>query len=294
VPAPRFAHRLTLDLDGQGATLRGDLTNSSDFALQDAVLLGPGTAQPIGDLEPGETRTVQMALQVASASNSPGGSFPGDSTIADIVGSNSYYSSDRNLRRRFDLLQAATAPRNFNFSTGRGGGFYLAAWSDAAPLAVTIAGGAPASADTTLYVFALAPEFVAQVEQLEIPPGLFIWNVIEAEPGANASAYNGELYRDSYAMRFSVAQPIRFASVESLTLHLESYGDVGPVGPTVSLWDFAGRDWIIIPGLRWGDNLISEPARHVSPGGEIRLRLRSASTNRVPIELSDFTIVARR
>ncbi|HLF27539.1 MAG TPA: hypothetical protein VJG32_14490 [Anaerolineae bacterium] len=295
VPAPAFSHDLAIDFNSQGTMLQGSLTNNSALALQDAILLGPGTAQRLGSFEPGEIQSVQVALQVAS-SNQPaqsGSGYPGDSTIGDILGNVPFFQ-DKDISRRYNLIQAAMSPSTYNYSSGRGAGFYLAGWTDTSPVAVTLPGQSPNTSDATLYLITLLPRVSAAENRVEIPPGLFTWSVIEAASDGNASAYNGRLFRDSYTLRFNVAQPLRFSSVEALTLHLESYGDTGPVIATLALWDFAAGDWTTLSGLRWGDNLVPDPQRYVTAGGEIRLRLSSTNPNGVDIELSDFTLAVRQ
>lgn len=292
VPAPAFADDLALRFDSRGVTLQGSIANNSGLALRDMVLLGPGIAQRLGNFDPGHTQSIQIPLQMSQASTGPLSAVAGDPTLGDILGSTPIYD-DRDSRRRYDLIQAAMSPTNFNSTSGRGAGFYLAGWSDESPLDVRLAGQAFNTADTTLYVIALEPALAVEEQRLEIPPGLFTWRVIEAPPNSDASAYSGRLYKNSYSLRFSVAQPIRYSAVESLILHLESYGARGSVGPIVSLWDVAAADWVTIPDLKWGDNSIPDPSRYVAPGGDIRLRLRSMNPSGVDIELSDFSLVVR-
>ena len=97
-------------------------------------------------------------------------------------------------------------------------------------------------------------------------------------------------------MRFTPNQPLDFKRVDSLTLHLNAYGQTGRVnGIEVALWDYNTGDWVAVPGLAWGDNIIAEPERFVGSNGEIQTQVSNpSSVSSVSVEAIDFTLVVER
>ena len=298
VPAPALAYNLTLSLSSAGAAVQGSVTNNSGFVLRDAVVLGPGEAQRLGDLEPGDTRPLQLSLQISQRASQPGQVsayyYGGDSTIDDILGVTNYYA-DAESRRRYGMLRAMINPYNAGGlgSGSRGGGIYLAGWTDESPLAATLDETEFGATDTTLYLVSLTPALAVEQGQLTIPPGLFTWS-LEPGPLSDASPYGTYLNQNFYSLRFNLAQPIPFSSVESLTLHLTSSGATGPTGLIVRLWDFEIDDWAELPNVNWGDTDVPHPARHVGPGSEVRLVVDGTNNpNPIHVETSDITLVVK-
>lgn len=298
VDAPALDYELTLNVQRSGANVAGTITNESDLTLSDAVLLGPGGARQLGDLQPGQAVPADLVLQKAQRASQPGQVpgyyYGGDTTIEDIVG-NTYFSPDSNNQRRSNLLRMMINPYNASGlgSGSRGAGIYLAAWSERTPLAASLAGSDFSTSDLTLYLFALQPSLAVNAGSVTIPPGLFTWAL---EPGAagDASPYGTSLYGNSYSVRFNLAQPVQFASVESLTLHLTSDRASGPSHLAVAFWDFTAGKWVELPDAQWGDTGVPDPERYVGPGGEIRLRVDASQTQTpVLVERSDVTLVVK-
>ena len=49
-----------------------------------------------------------------------------------------------------------------------------------------------------------------------------------------------------------------------------------------------------VENLAWGLNEIAEPARYVTPGGEVRLKLEGSTSDFVQIDASTITLVVSR
>jgi hypothetical protein len=320
IPAPQFASALTLEAgSGGGLSLKGTVTNQSDLTLSDAVLLGPGpgSAQKLGQFNPGQTQTISLYLGGARARPSPpntvapaslatpvalpppypGGSY--DSTLDDVFGTSGgyYYNyADREQFRRFSLLSSVIDQAN---TAGRGNGIYLVGWSSAAPreAIVQVTNHAFDTLDTTLYLIALRPEVnLGSGTTTVVPPALMTWTLLEASSqGGAPSPYDYYVYTgDHYSLRFVPVQPLVFRSVQSLTLRLTSYGLTGLSDLNVALWDFSEAQWSLQRGLIWGENALPDPARFVGPGGEILVRVENPSTPPMSIENVDFTLVVER
>ncbi len=303
--SPAIRGDVTIQLTGQGISLEGEIQNQSDLALQGAVLLSPGDTWQIGDFNPGDSQQFQISLSdndrasfqpIAPPTNYPIG--PGylppypytssDSLTIDLLGSGDYYR-DQETYRRFNLLNALAGYSN---PRGRGGGIYLAGWSTASPLSVQLNGQPFRNSDTTLYVIALQPSISQANGPLALTPGLFTWSVLDAGNGAsNPTPYDGYLESGAFSLQYVLSQPIPYAKVKQLTMHLQSYDRQGPTGFNQYLWEFARDDWVSLPDLAWGDTVIADPERFIGTNGEIRLRLEQPINGAyLPIERADFTL----
>lgn len=113
IERPDVGGRATIFFDGSGqrsTVVRGAVTNSTDFTLEDAVLLTRGGVERIGDLTPGETQDFEIDIspELAPAASVPdrttlttnpysyygyyGGSIPynPERTILEILGEDVY------------------------------------------------------------------------------------------------------------------------------------------------------------------------------------------------------------
>jgi hypothetical protein len=311
IPAPAIHSTLQLSVQGGSALLAGQVSNNSELTLTGAVLLAPGAVERFGDLEPGQTLNVNMSLAAGRAAPAAQGNtavvlpagaainaFPNasfnyysgyDTTIDDILGS-TYYYDDRRLYRQYSLLSAMIDQYS---GAGRGSGVYLIGWTDAAPLPAEITDNAFNPVDATAYIVELQPDVVISDGLLSIPPGLMSWTILDPGQQGTVTPYDLYVYQGHFSMRFTPSQPLDFQRVDSLTLHLNAYGQTGRVnGLEVALWNYGTGEWAPLPALAWGDNEIEDPSRFVGANGEIQAQVSNpSSVSSVSVEAIDFTLV---
>lgn len=303
-PAPLFDHDLTLHLDERGARLEGGIENRSDLALTEAVIVGPGALQRLGEIAPHSRVDVQFDVQQGTQaseagspafSNSVYGSWSmyNDTFISDLLDTFDFYQSSDIYRRFMFLGSIADYDRYPTLRPPEG--YYLFGWSDETPLQAEVVGENARTSDTTLYIIALHPELSAAGERLTLLPGLFTWSLIDAGPSMyDPGPYNTTL-SGSFSVRFRLAQPLEYAAVESLVLHLGGEANYGQAPLELSLWDFTEAAWSPLPPFDWGDVEISEPERFVGPQGEVRMQITSQDVfTTVFLSQADFTLVVRR
>jgi hypothetical protein len=306
IPAPQVTHDLKLYLDSQGASLQGSIANQSALTLDGAVLIAPGKTQQLGDFKPGDTRDISINLHAAGRAAQSGQSpnvttsgsgivyfNPGADTLAmDILGTSNYYQ-DKEINRRYLLLNALLSTQNGK--AGPGGGVYLTGWASGSPIPASLQGKKASDEDTTLYIFNLSPSLDFRDNRLSIPPALFSWTTLSPGPTDHDSPYETRLFPGSYAVKFSLSQPLRFSSVQALTLHLKSSGTQGSSGLQIYLWNYLIEDWISFGKLDWGDFSVANPEKFVGPGGEVRLKIENQdSAAGINIESADFSLVVER
>jgi hypothetical protein len=293
IPAPSFDVNTQIVVDSSGARAVGTVRNNGDVTLEDAVLVGPGQAIELGAFKPGDSIPVNFPLAQAARSADIVNSAPyynyNDTTLQDIAGSYYYGNPDRVRARRYEMLSALL--RGNSSYRPRGDGFYLAGWNEQSPLAVEVAGSSFGAYDTSLYVVDLNPDLHVMSDTLTLSPGLFTWKSDESN-GPSIAPYDTEVYPGTHIVQFNLARPVAYESVEELILHLDGSG-AAQNAITVALWDYRLKDWTQLPNLKVGDNSIIDPARHVGPGGEIRVKLEAVANSYPHLDRLDFTLKVR-
>ncbi|NDJ78547.1 MAG: hypothetical protein GYB65_20035 [Chloroflexi bacterium] len=216
IPAPHLTAKATWHL-GQGTPrVSGELTNTLDFALENAVLLVNGDSQDVGTIQPGETISFNMSIgppdpapltlgnplnQYTLNSSYQGGVYGYGScfsysglrlTVPQVMRNQQFVCgtnvSDReqSIRQQYQLLGALIEDRDF--TGGRGMGVYLFAWSDTTLVDIELSGRTQQEEDTTLYIFEL-PVTVSSGRSAMLPvlPGIALtpstgamWGVLNA------------------------------------------------------------------------------------------------------------------
>ena len=306
VPAPSFTSDLVLNVSTATPMLIGTVTNNSSLTLVDAVILGPGGVQRIGELAPGASVNLTLPLSDTHASPAPANEvlpalgvqaplgagiyYPPsnyDSTIDDILGNTNYYN-DREQFRRYSLLSALIDSYG---GSVRGSGVYLAGWTSESPLPIDVVGRPFDTLDRSLYLVALTPRLEVSSGQVVIPPGLMQWLALNPSPSSTPTPYDMYLYQGNvYDLRFVPTQLVPFREVVALEMHLTSYGLTGAATVEVALWDFTENVWVTLPAPQWGDTDLQAPARFVGPSGEIQTRISNSSQIQVSVERLDFTL----
>jgi hypothetical protein len=293
IAAPPFQVDAQIVVDDSGARVAGTVQNASAITLENAVLLGPSQAIEVGTVRPGETVPVNFQLErsahAGDVSGAPYYNYS-DSTLQDIAGSYYYGDPDRARARRYELLSALLSGYSSSYRP-RGDGLYLAGWSEQSPLAVKVAGPSFDAYDTTLYIIDLKPALRVMSGTLTLPPGMFTWTA-ENPAGPPIAPYDADVYAGTHVLQFNLARPIAYETIQDLTLHLEGVAANQSV-LTLALWNYRTKDWMPLPNVRAGDNPISDPAQHVGPGGEIRVKMEVTSNSYPHLDRLDFTLTVR-
>ncbi|GAB4504889.1 MAG: hypothetical protein Fur0043_18840 [Anaerolineales bacterium] len=275
-------HDLVLSVDDKNATLSGRVTNLSQVALKDAVLVTPVGFEELGDLSPGGTsRKVKVFFGASTGGNS----------YSSIFSSNSSYgipwlaSGEEEKARKEMLFQAAFAP---NAYTAVNWGIYLMGWLDEPLLQAGLQDSQPRLTGATLYIVMLRPSIAYGAGLLRITPPLFSWESSQPDRSPYGGGYG--LPPEGYLLRFKAALPLpQETSVRILTLDLD--GPSGAKYPQTSLWDFERSEWVEVRYSSWGSIDIPAPWRYVGPEGEIRLKLEGNQNDWYELYRSTVTLV---
>jgi hypothetical protein len=274
ITPPQFTHNLTVELDDL-SSLTGTITNSSDLVLHDAMLVTPAAWERLGDLNPGQTKQIDLSLV--------------DTTSvfynldAYTILNQTYYSGnpvDEQAARKNALLRAVITPEygenNLNW------GIYLMGWLDEPPPSASLKDQSPKTADTTFYILEINPATSNSTSDVTISAPMFEWETSSPD-FTPYYTYGGS---GPYIYKFRPAVPLQFSEVKDLTLQLDSY--VLPTDLIVSLWDYTIGDWAVIDNMQWGNKSVPDPERYVNSRGEVKLSI--ASPQNAYVEMRRSTI----
>jgi hypothetical protein len=326
-PALQIDAQLVLQLiNGGEATLTGQLTNNSSVKLKNAVLLIPRPLNgafgwlPLGDLPPGKqvkidqnpTRPLQYQYWGSIRYNDQGvylaetagdnynnyngyvSQSSGDSWLTALAGSQAMGPTPEEAKQYMMALSLTNS--NFISQDASPGAIYLAGWSDTSPAYTQLSGPFAQRITQTLYLIHLdcTPRFdPSKTYQLE--PSMFTWRFLEKSSNAINSPFGVPLNRGGFSLSYMPIYPVQAQSVKSLSFFLSGQDPVVPSQAKFSLWDFTQAEWLEQP-VMWGNNLIEDPQRYVSPLGEIRLRIENTSNNlnqAFQINQADFTLTVQ-
>jgi len=284
LPALAIEHDLVINISDNIPTLKGNITNASQYTLQDAILVTSGGWKKLGDLAPGSTQNANVTLI-------PGPNGPEFYILdtASILGVD-YFGGQASQedRRRVALMDAALGSA---YSTKEANwGVYLMGWVAEPLISIGLQDKNFESIDTTLYIEMLSPDSNIESGLLRLTPSMFVWET--SSPGSTPFYSHGGIPVGGYILHFQPAVPIQFSSVESLRLDINS--NVTPSEVFVSLWDFEQDTWIQMDGLLWGENDIPEPGSYVGKNGEIRLKVDGNQSSYIEMYSSHFTLVVER
>lgn len=304
-PAPQLDVSSYLKVSGNQVTLNGTIANRSDFKLETVVVHTPGGTVEVGTLEAGKSARFDLQISNQVSSQDPQfpvippvnypmpvkyGGFGADTIAAAILGTTNYYDVPESYWR-YQMLFSILG--GYNYASTDLGGLYLTAWSDAAPYELSLPGKSMRTHDATLYMVRLEPELEASQGTLQLPPGYFTRRVTEN------SVYSGRPYY-IYSGQVLIFEdtpifPPGYESVFKLSLNMIGAASSGAIPElTVSLWDEEAGQWVPVPDLAWGENIIEAGERFVSARGSVLIKVEGISAQGVLLDNVEISMLVKR
>jgi hypothetical protein len=304
MPRPDIGGQASLTFIGEELqTVRGAVSNASEWTLVDPLLLARGTAHRLdADLLPGDTVTFDFELTPEDApaaqrvDTSPrtiyyySSSFDyatSEQSMLDILGEDvynttapyyygygSYYNNpndpnwQENTRRRAFLSSFLT---DYFSSTGRGDRVYLVGWAQVSPEVIEVPNVTWRTQDLTLVVVELETQVVPSTSRVTISSDRFTW-ITRYRDNINAiGPYNLTMYTDGEIIfRFTPLPDAVLSRVDRLVLFIDS--DNLSAGVTLELWNWDERQWEAIEVGR-SQFSIPNPARYLGPQNAVEIRV---------------------
>lgn len=296
--APRITSRLEMQPAGSGIRIVGDVTNSSDVALADAVLVIGRDIFPVGNVGPGEALHIDQVAGYAAMVASPIDPIPYNPYGAPYYGYNTFVTqvagvsdcwSVNDLKRRCDLAASLL------FSEVYGRGVYLIGWSDDVPVDMTVLNATSEMVDLALYIIeldvAVAPALEAQEQ---IGPDQMQWTLLD-NPQAIYFSSPYSFYMpggSTITLRFEPFPGLYRDEFDSLVINMNQtyyYDDTTPT-PQVEIRNFTRGRWDKLT-LNWGDNLIQQAADYLDGVGGVELRLTIGPDQYLEFSQFDVTLL---
>jgi hypothetical protein len=276
LPALEIDHDLVIAVSKLDPVLTGNITNKSQYTLNDAILVTSGN-WTLGFRAEKQRRSKFLS----GSANGP--AFYGLNASNVLNLNYSQTQTDENAARRSLFLDAVLLT-DYGMNAGNWG-IYLMGWVDQMEIPVGLKDRRFETIDTMLYVDRLSPVIKTEPGELRLPTSLFIWE--SSEP--NASPYYArEVSTGGYILRFQPAFPISFGVVKSINLYLTS--NAASTDLIAAAWDYELKTWVTIP-LSGSSTDIPEPDRYIGPDGEIRLKIMSNRSDWTEITASRISVV---
>ncbi len=280
---------------------QGVISNNSEVALRDAVILGPSLEYRLeGDFAPGDILTLDSESLRAEITDSPAQPNPLEANIArkpsglspfsgsgrnitikDLQGNRylrmrSFLNSDSRSERQAAREQAFLASFMVDQfgSSARGSGLYLLGWSDEWPRDLSIGGGGWSAIDTTLYIIELDVAIQLPPQRVTLTTEHFSWMTLERQGVIDNGVDGFNLYeQQSVEFLFHPLPGLALDTVEHMLIDVDRGGGYGQA-LHVELYNWLQEDYDIFTYRDGSELQLSAPRRYLGPGKALRLRLR--------------------
>ena len=299
---------LSWDLDEEGrmvAGFQGAISNRSDIALRDAVIVGEGFKYKLeSPFAPGDILPLNREQLQAIKASRPAQPNPLEENLSALYGDQSPFTgSDRNksikdlqgvryMRSRAFInaqsLEDRQRAREQSFlasflrdefaSTARGTSLALMGWSDEWTRDLDIDGAAWNSVDTTLYVIELDVDLTLPDELATLTSQHFSWMTLERVGTNDNGTDNFTLYEDgSVIFQFTPLPGLSMREVSHLHVDVDRGGGFAQ-GLDVLIYDWSSGEYESM-GYSDGSALdFPRPARYLGANNAVRLRIEHAGS----------------
>lgn len=261
---------LVADLRLEGQRLHGSLRNAGDQPLRDVALVHNALVVTLGDLEPGQTRPVELELNRTPDTMAP-------TPTLQILSHRWDFSAGRepppDLRMRMNILDAlfGTPLQQPPMPLALG-------WLDQTPLPLSVDQPALQHQQLTLVLAPAQVSFAAQ-GQISLPPG-WLTPRLEAQGmgGPCLTPWGNGWYLDNGVITATLQLPPALDDLRIQQAELRVRSD-GPLPPelAVSAFDWQAGTWNLLR-TGGGEQLLEDPQRFVDPSGTILLRAEQPGT----------------
>ncbi len=283
-PAVNVGGKAALNLKGGDVTLDVTVINNSDVPLETASLLFGVTALELGDLAPGQSKTVSHIVGLAPAAG-PSSGFspvrPGYAPLtnnADVILGTFAYYDDRVLYGRYQLLETLDGDvygtGNLQLSPNA---VYLLAWSGSAQIDVSTGGKSDRTATTLYFIEIPLRQNIVSGKRISIPAALLHWEAI-ANSGVYEPAIQDLFLNQGWVeLEYTPWPEFQTMQVNELALVMEAPGgNTSAIAPDARLWNWREESWDNFKA-GWGETAVADPAPYVGPNNAVRIRLEDRS-----------------
>lgn len=258
---------LTADVTLSGNVLRGSVSNTGSATVRGVALVQGQRVAKIGDLEPGQSKPVELKLD----GNAPNW---GNSMSMLLLGGEWDFNQPRMAPAEIRIKQSVLDGL-YNMQPGRDQRPTVLGWLDRSPLALELDHGRVLPQQTTLVTLPVVARYQAGAT-IEVPRG-WITPQIEVSQsnggGPCMSQFGSGWYIDTGVMTSTLQLPtaLRGLAVDQATVFVQPEGAVPP-GMKVELLEWSSGEWIGQDNARSAYKL-DQPQRFFDESGTLKLRI---------------------
>ncbi len=259
---------LTADITLSGTVLRGSVSNTGDVALRGVALVQGQRVAKIGDLEPGQSKQVELKLD-SSRSNW------NNSLSMLLLGDDWDFNQPRTAPAEIQIKQSMIDAL-FSMQPRRDVRPTVLGWLDRSPLPVELDHGRVLPQQTALVMLPVEAGYESG-KTIEVPRG---WIAPQTEVsqtngggGPCMSQFGSGWFLDTGVMTSTMQLPpaLRTLVVDEATLYVQVDGPV-PANMNVELLDWSSGEWVG-QGEARNSFSIEQPRRFFDEAGSLKLRV---------------------
>jgi len=269
------------DLRLENNHLVGEVRSRANYTLKDVMVVLGGQVARLGELAPGGSAAVDLAL--AASTSGPSYGPPTSYMIFEKEMSGSGPTQRQievrraiieNLFERIPpyipLGQDPANPASLSQTP------VLLGWLDSAPPDVRVTGDTPAQQTTAVAVMPLSYS-LPQEGPITLPPGLVPGQLVENPREGGTCGMTGAtavyIVRGEAFFDFRIPPNLQDLQIDNLKLGLWTDSGAMFTEPQVALYDFDNQQWLLLDGVSQGINLIPAQQGLIDPDGLIRVRM---------------------
>jgi hypothetical protein len=265
----RSSGGIETDLMTDGRSVVGTITNRSAHQLSDAALVIDFSVEQVGDIRPGETKEIELALPPAATA----GYGPPNAFANKLYPSGLPQKKPSDAARR-DLLDSAFG-QAFNFSKLDFYGPTLLGWLETGGVDLDVRPSRPSAVENTLYVGSV-PVKLPKGYEGDIPAAVVSHRPLGAMTASRQQFNTYDLAPgESVALQFSLPVHTGRFLLERLNLNVEAAmrgpGSAGAPLGEMQFFNWRSAEWEEHT-FTYGTNAVSDPLAYISGTGDVRLR----------------------
>ena len=296
-PGPALSANVEMKMIDTEFVADVSIQNNGDEAFENVTLLLGTLAIPVGDLRPGESRSLTEEVSFILSSPAFGGlsagfppTGPSTSPIASsygtILGTTNYFN-EPDVYPRWQLLDSIVPELGSPYSgSAIPGSVTLVAWSDEEQLAALLDNEAIESAATSLYFLEVPiKQSALDGENVLIPKALFDWRVMDDSGFYNPGISDYYFSPGWIEYEFTPWLQFRAMSVGNLAVVVQTNSSPThqPI-PQIKIWNWSAKRWDMIDDPQWGPNRVSDHESYLGPENSVRLRLENATSQGINLQ----------
>jgi hypothetical protein len=289
-PGPDLEAVATMSTRGTDMVVDLTLVNNGRFPLEHVAVIAGNRVEMIGDLPAAASRSHQINLGSVTATSPTLVPVPGSSgfaipqspllTHSDTLLGGRSFRDDPDMAAKRQLFEAL---ENFSMRSAPATAsphIFLVAWSDEPMLSLSLDHNRTNHLATTLYLLDIPVQQFSGSDQISLPADLvdrIVLNRNVADMVANGEILLSGGWVELEYTPWPLFQDMQVATLDIVLQSRQS----GDTPPAVSLWDWAGAEWVTETAVNWGNTSITDPSRYLNHNNSIRLRREDQDNNTI-------------